>query len=139
MHKILTAAATLVAALAAGSGIALADHVNVAVEGVTAADGSVTFPSVRIDKDGFVVVHATKDGAPVLPGSVGHAPVKAGTTENVMVPVEGLEAGGTYMVMLHYDTDGNGTYGFGEASTAVDTPAVTPKNEPWMKTFKAGG
>ncbi|WP_181703161.1 DUF7282 domain-containing protein [Chthonobacter albigriseus] len=134
----LTAAAVVLAAATGFAGPALADHVNVSVDKVTAADGTVTFGSVKIDKDGFIVVHAVKDGAPVLPGNVGHAPVKAGTTENVAVPIEGLEAGGTYMVMLHYDTDGDGKYGFGEGMTDVDTPAVTPKNEPWMKEFKAG-
>jgi uncharacterized protein (DUF2141 family) len=117
---------------------ALADHVNVEVDGATLADGTLTFPSVLIDKDGFIVVHNVKDGAPVLPGHAGHTVVKSGTTENVAVKVNGLEPGADYVVMLHYDTNGDGTYGFGEGATDVDTPAMTPKNEPWMKASKAG-
>jgi uncharacterized protein (DUF2141 family) len=135
MRPTLTTAAVIGLMLTAASP-AFADHVNVTVDGVAAKDGSITFPSVKIDKDGFIVVHAVENGVPVLPGSVGHAMVKAGTTENVTVPIEGVAPGTDYMVMLHYDTDGDGRYGFGESSTSVDTPAVTPKNEPWMKSFK---
>lgn len=131
-------AATLATTTLGFVGAVQADHVNVAIDGVMAQSGKVTFQSVRIDKDGFVVVHAIKEGSPVLPGNVGHSMVMAGTTENVEVAVEGLEPGATYLVMLHYDTDADGKLGFGEGSTTVDTPAMTPKNEPWMKEFKAG-
>jgi uncharacterized protein (DUF2141 family) len=136
--RTLTLAAVATGLALGATAPALADHVAVTLEGVTAADGAVTFPSVRIDKDGFVVVHAAMDGKPVLPGAIGHAKVSAGTTEGVTVPVEGLESGATYVVMLHYDTDGDGTYDFGEGATDVDTPAVTPAGEPWMKTFTPG-
>ena len=131
-------AAVAVSSVLGFAGPALADHLNIPVEGISVDGSTVTFPSVLIDKDGFVVVHAMENGAPVLPGNVGHTAVKAGTTENVAVMVDGLEAGADYMVMLHYDTDGNGEYGFGEGSTDVDTPALKPDNTPYTKEVKAG-
>ncbi len=49
MRSTLTTAAVIGLSLAAASS-ALADHVNVTVDGVAAKDGSITFPSVKIDK-----------------------------------------------------------------------------------------
>jgi hypothetical protein len=76
----------LAAALGATfSGPALADHLNIKVEGLTVNGADVTFPSVLIDKDGFIVLHEVQNGDIVLPQSIGHAAVSAGTTENVTV------------------------------------------------------
>jgi hypothetical protein len=89
---------------------------------VTVEGADVTFPSVLIDKDGFVVLHQVKDGKIVLPQSIGHTAVSAGTTEDVKVTADmALEEGGEYHAMIHYDTNGNGEYEFGEGSTDIDT------------------
>jgi hypothetical protein len=125
---------------AALSGPALADHLNIAVEGVTVEGSDVTFPSVLIDKDGFVVLHQVENGEIVLPQSIGHAAVAAGTTENVKLTADtALEEGREYHAMIHYDTNGNGEYEFGEGSTDIDTPGMRPDGTAYGKMFSAGG
>jgi hypothetical protein len=122
------------------SGPALADHLNIAVEGVKVDGASVTFPSVLIDKDGFVVLHQVENGEIVLPAAIGHAAVPTGTTENVTVTADmPLEAGREYHAMIHYDTNGNGEYEFGEGSTDVDTPGMRPDGTAYGQMFTAGG
>ncbi len=121
------------------SGPAFADHLDIVVEGVKQDGATFMFPSVRIDQDGFLVVHAMEGGQPTLPGSVGHIMVEAGTTENVSVTLDPApEPGAEYMVMLHYDTNANGQYEFGEGMTDVDTPGVKPDGEAWSKAFRTG-
>lgn len=46
-----TALATAAASVVLG-GIAYADHLNIDVDGATIEDGSIVFPSVKIDQDG---------------------------------------------------------------------------------------
>lgn len=118
-------------------GAALADHLNITTEGARIEGGSVVFPAVKIDMDGYVVVHQVIDGAPVLPGSMGHAMVMAGDSTDVMVPVEGLTAG-SYMAMIHYETNGNGTYDFGDGMTDVDTPGMRPDGTAYGVDFVLG-
>lgn len=118
-------------------GAALADHLNITTEGARIEGGSVVFPAVKIDMDGYVVVHQVRDGAPVLPGSMGHAMVMAGDSTDVMVPVEGLTAG-SYMAMIHYETNGNGTYDFGDSMTDVDTPGMRPDGTAYGVPFVLG-
>lgn len=121
MNKLLlTTAATL---LALGS-TALADNMidttDVKVEGDT-----VTFAKVSSDNGGYLVLHAVEDGAPVVPGSIGHVAIPAGESTDVAVTADmELAADGEYMAMLHDETNGNDTYDFGEGSTDVDTPTM---------------
>jgi hypothetical protein len=131
---------TLIAALAVAclpGGAALADHLNIATEGAEIGTGSVVFPMVKIDMNGYVVVHAVRDGAPVIPASLGHAAVPAGESMDVEVPIEGL-APGSYIAMIHYETNGNGTYDFGEGMTDVDTPGMRPDGTPYAVPFEVG-
>lgn len=93
--------------------------------GTTSEGNTITVPSVTLPQSGFVVVHAMLDGQPVVPASIGHTAVEAGTTENVSVDLSyAPESGESYMVMLHADTNNNGEYEFGEGSTDVDTPVM---------------
>jgi hypothetical protein len=93
---------------------------DVVVEGNT-----VTFPVVDARHDGYVVIHAVKDGMPVTPGSLGHAAIDAGRNENVMVTIAmPFVRGESYVAMLHEETNDNDTYDFGEANTDVDTPVM---------------
>jgi hypothetical protein len=117
---------------------AYAKHLNIAVDGAKVMGDAIIFPSVLIDKDGYVVIHEVKDGTAVIPGSIGHVAVKAGTTENVSVPVVGAKSGTEYMAMIHYETNGNGTYDFGDGMTDVDTPGLKPDNTPYALQFKPG-
>ncbi|WP_456299650.1 DUF7282 domain-containing protein [Pelagibacterium flavum] len=73
-----------IVALALGSsaliaGPALADHLNIATDGIQVDGDTLTIPSVLIDEPGFVVIHEVLDGQPVVPASIGHAYVEGGT------------------------------------------------------------
>lgn len=117
---------------------ALADHLNIAIDDVAVDGATVTIPSVLIDKPGFVVLHAVLDGNPVVPASIGHAYVEAGETMNVEITADyALAEGEDYIAMLHYDTDEDGEYSFGEGMTDVDTPALNAEDAPYVKMFTA--
>jgi len=128
------------AGLAAFSGPALADHLNIQTDGVMIDGNTVTFPQVKIDGPGFLVIHATNaDGTPVVPGSIGHVALEAGISENVSVTLdEAPMDGATYIAMLHMDTGVMGEYEFGEGSTDVDPPALTADGAPYVQAFDAG-
>ncbi len=128
-----------VAAAGLVAGPALADHLNITTDGIMVDGDMVTIPSVLIDEPGFVVIHEVLDGAPVVPASIGHAYVEAGTTENLEIMTDyPLEDGADYIAMLHYDTDGDGEYSFGEGMTDVDTPALNAEEKPYVQMFVAG-
>ena len=123
----------------ASAGAALADHLNIDAKGATIQGETVVFPSVRIDKAGYVVVRAMKDGAPLIPASMGHAAVPAGTTQNVVVVLDGGVLPGTeYVAMVHYETNGNDTYDHAAGMTDVDTPGMKPDNTAYSQTFTTG-
>ncbi len=128
-------AAVAVTALSANP--ALAGHLNIDAENAEVNGTKITFPAVKIDKPGFVVIHAIKNGQPVIPSSIGHTMVEAGDSTDVVVEVDSTDTEG-YLAMLHYDTDGDGVYSFGESRTDVDGPALTAKKEPYVKPVKAG-
>lgn len=137
MNLIKIALATTIAAIPA---VAHADHLNIDVEGATIEGNSVVFPAVKIDKDGYVVIHAVENGEPIIPASVGHTAVPAGDSENVSVEIEGGAMEGTdYVAMIHYETNDNDTYDFAEGMTDVDTPGMRPDNSPYALPFKVGG
>ncbi|WP_421929102.1 DUF7282 domain-containing protein [Neoaquamicrobium sediminum] len=138
MFRIPTIAAAVAIAVSSTS-VALADHLNIDVDGAKIENGAIVFPSVLIDKDGYVVIHAVQNGEAVIPASIGHTAVMAGTTENVSVEVEGGAMDGTdYVAMIHYETNGNGTYDFGEGSTDIDTPGMRPDNTAYALPFSVG-
>lgn len=118
---------------------AFADHLNIEADGIMVDGSTVTVPSILIDKPGFVVIHEVLDGAPVVPASIGHVYIEAGTTENVAVTTDyPLKDGADYIAMLHYDTNGDGEYSFGEGMTDVDTPALNAEEQPYVQSFVAG-
>lgn len=122
------------------SGVSYADHLNIDVDGATIEDGAVVFPSVKIDQDGYVVIHAVENGEPVIPASIGHTAVPAGDSENVSVEIEGGAMEGTdYVAMIHYETNDNDTYDFADGMTDVDTPGMRPDNTPYALPFSVGG
>lgn len=130
----------LVTAIAAVPAVAHADHLNIDVEGATIEGNSVVFPAVKIDKDGYVVIHAVESGEAIIPASIGHTAVPAGDSENVSVEIEGGAMEGTdYVAMIHYETNDNDTYDFAEGMTDVDTPGMRPDNTAYALPFKVGG
>ncbi len=92
----------------------------------TIEDGTVTVDEVLIDAAGWLVIHASVDGAP---GQViGWAPLNGGYNADVVVTIDDLstvENADTDQVfpMLHYDTGEAGVYEFGQVEGA-DSPVV---------------
>ncbi len=116
--------------IVASSGIAFADaHAENALD--TAAQPlshSVVVSSVTAAQDGWVVIHEIVDGAPVVPTSIGHTYIKAGTTTDVYVPLTEGYDGDTVIAMLHSDDGALGVYEFGAASTEFDAPVAVDGN-----------
>lgn len=135
-----TIAAISVAATAAfTAGPVLADHLNIDIEGLWNRGAAVIVSSVLIDKPGFIVIHEVVDGNVIVPASIGHTYLQAGTTINVDITADyGLVEGEDFILMLHYDTNGDGVYSFGEGNTDVDTPALNAEGAPYVKPFNGG-
>ena len=91
-----------------------------------AATTSITVANVSMTADGFVVVHASNpDGSIIVPDSIGHVAVAAGSHENVVVPLEfPVSAGDVVHVMLHSDDGEIGVYEFKTGATENDLPVV---------------
>jgi hypothetical protein len=71
--------------------------------------GSFTIPSVLSSADGWIVIHSTAAGGPVI----GHAPVKAGLNLNVKVKIDDpTTITDQVSAMLHIDAGKIGTYEF---------------------------
>ena len=128
MLKIFTGAAALTA-LMAGGAMAQDDTMIMADDTMQMSmmDGqtNVTFPRIATRQDGYIVLHAVDDGAPVVPESLAHTMVMAGENADVTVTIPAALAAGTELVaMLHVESNGNGVYDFGPGMTDVDTPVM---------------
>ncbi len=128
----LALAGSLLAATAA-----TADHLALQINGGSYSRNTITFPSVMMDKPGYLVVHETRNGAPVVPASAGHVWLPAGTSTNVKVKVQGrVTKDADYVAMLHYETNGNRSYEFRDGMTDVDGPATGADGAPYVKPFR---
>ncbi len=109
------------------AGMAAADEI---MAGPQPGGNSVTVDEVTISKDGWLVVHAIKDGKPVVPASIGRVPLKAGTTKNVTVPLDVMvKPGDKVLTMLHVDAGKAGVFEFPGADAPVKQggkPVVKP-------------
>jgi len=118
------------ALIVASSGMAFsAAHAENALD--TAAQPlshSVVVKSVTAAQDGWVVIHKVMDGKPVVPTSIGHTYVKAGTTTDVYVPLTDSYDGDTVIAMLHSDDGEPGVYQFGADGTDFDKPVAVDGN-----------
>ncbi|MDX2163599.1 MAG: hypothetical protein SF162_19950 [bacterium] len=95
---------------------------SITVSTQTVVDGTVTIPSLVIDQAGWLVIHASADGAP---GPViGQTFIPAGYSEAVVVAIDAASAGSQVFPMLHYDTGEAGVYEFG-AVEGADAPVVS--------------
>jgi hypothetical protein len=103
----------------AGNGIA--NYIE--LEGVKRDGATFTFRRVRIDRQGWLVMHPFEDGAPVPTVYVGAAPLSAGDHENVEITIdETTESGVMFVVMLHYDMNEDGVFDFNDGVTVPDAP-----------------
>lgn len=121
---------TAAAALTLTAGFAFADgHVMDGLKTAPQKLGhAIVVESVTAGQDGWVVIHALKDGKPVVPTSIGHTYVKAGTTENVHVALTEAVEGDKVIAMLHSDDGELGVYQFGADSTEFDKPVAFDGN-----------
>ncbi|MAU09557.1 MAG: hypothetical protein CL607_07040 [Anaerolineaceae bacterium] len=87
--------------------------------------------AATVAEDGFVVIHA--GDAESFGAVVGFAPISAGTTTSIDVPVEGLDTDYIWP-MLHTDTGEMGTYEFGTVEGA-DGPIAIDGNVATMARF----
>lgn len=96
---------------------------SVTVSDQISLNGMVVVDSVTIDAPGFIAIHADEGG---MPGHVvGIAPVPAGTSQSVVVMVDGAMATPTLYAELHVDDNTVGVFEFGHVPGA-DAPASDP-------------
>jgi len=94
----------------------------VAVSDQMPNDGEVVIEQVKASENGWLVVHASQNGAP---GTVlGQAPVQVGENLNVVVMLDtmasnAVSSGDTLWAMLHVDRGTEGTYEFPGADVPV--------------------
>ena len=115
------------AVVALGTGLAQAQDsmMSIGADHVGIKGSDVMFPDVKAGADGYLVIHAVKDGKVIVPASIGHTSVKKGDNQNVTITTDyPLAKGEDYVAMLHDETNGNSTYDFGAGSTDVDTPSM---------------
>jgi hypothetical protein len=90
------------------------------------AAATVIVDEATLSEPGFVVVHATDaEGKPLVPGSIGAAPIAGGQGRNIAVPLtQQVGPGDLLIAMLHFDSGQPGIYEFGPASIAEDKPVM---------------
>jgi hypothetical protein len=83
------------------------------VEDVSRDQATLTFSEVRIDGNGWLVLHPFKDGNPVGEIYVGHSYIEDGDNQNVEVTLDAEPASGDmFVVMLHRDSNENQEFDF---------------------------
>ena len=83
------------------------------VEGVSRDHATLTFSEVRIDGNGWLVLHPFKDGKPVGELYVGHSYIEDGDNRNVEITLDAEPAAGDmFIVMLHRDVNENQEFDF---------------------------
>jgi hypothetical protein len=142
MIRVFAAAAVTSAALFAGTGLAViqesaaesaealpqitlgnGENNAIMLEAATRSGATFTVPTVRIARNGFLVMHPFRDGTPVAIEYVGAVPVPEGISHNVRITVDDVpEAGEMFIVMLHYDMNDDGAFDFNDGITVPDAP-----------------
>jgi len=98
------------------------DHVRGMTQ-VVGSDNTVTVPYVLAKQDGWMVIHSTATGAPVI----GHTAVKAGLNQNVQVKIDDpTTITPEVIAMLHIDAGTKGTYEF----PGPDAPVMDASGKP---------
>ncbi len=81
-------------------------------------EDKVIIDYLYLDKPGYVVIHSDNDGQP---GEViGHSDLISGEANYIQILIDETKAGTKIFVMLHYDDNGDGIYGFPDE----DKPAL---------------
>lgn len=129
MQRRLTALLLLACFLLAVPAFAQSGTPSVSVSNQLSLNGTVTVDRVFSEGPGFVVIHIDVDGAPNR--VAGFAPVEAGWTYNLEIPIDATIATPVLYAMLHLDDAEVGVYEFGtvegaDAPVSVDGAVVTP-------------
>lgn len=91
---------------------------------------SILVASVTSDAPGWVVIHNNLNGAPG--GIIGFAPVSAGTSTNVSVPIDPKLATTALFAELHMDLGKQGSFEY----PGPDVPVIGPNGMPVMAAFR---
>jgi hypothetical protein len=111
-------AGALAMALLPSSGATRAATDAVTVMNQSASGNRVVISKVEASKAGWMVIHATSEGAP----GIGMAYVPAGMTENVVVSLDASMVTPELIAMLHVDDGTAGKYEF-DGKSGLDAPA----------------
>ncbi len=85
----------------------------IVTEGATRDGATFSFREVRIDGNGWLVMHPFKDGKPVGRVYVGATYVEDGENRDVAITVDSVpEPGEMFIVMLHRDVNENQVFDF---------------------------
>jgi hypothetical protein len=85
----------------------------IVTEGATRDGATFSFREVRIDGNGWLVMHPFKDGKPVGNVYVGATYLEEGENRDVAVTVDSVpEPGEMFIVMLHRDVNENQVFDF---------------------------
>lgn len=102
------AQATPATAAAAGPSMGNGENNWIVVDGVTRERNVLKFKEVRIDGNGWLVMHPFEDGKPNGDKYVASTYVESGTTQDVDIEVlKGVATGEMFIVMLHRDLNEN--------------------------------
>lgn len=106
----------------------------------TITQNRIIIESATFEKDGWIVVHADNNGAPVVPGIISEPVlVKAGTNTNIMVPLTSganmLDGATQVWIMLHTDDGASGSYDF-DGVNGLDSPLTNLAGEVIIKPIK---
>ncbi len=94
------------------------------VESQPVRDGQLKIDLAYMPEDGFVAIHQVQGGK-LIPDALGYAPVKAGESTGIEIPLDKEVAADTEVVaMLHRDTGKMGTYEFGARTMEEDRPEL---------------
>ena len=106
---LLTSCTSLLIALGTGNG----DANWILTEGATRDGATLTFEEVRIDGNGWLVMHPYEDGKPNGDIYVGATYITSGDNQNVEITVDPEPAtGDMFIVMLHRDVNENQEFDF---------------------------
>ncbi len=85
----------------------------IVTDGATRDEATFTFREVRIDGNGWLVMHPFKDGKPVGDIYVGATYVASGENRDVAITVDPVPStGDMFIVMLHRDVNENQEFDF---------------------------
>ena len=105
--------------------------------GPQAAGGSITVSEVAMPSNGWLVVHAVRDGKMDVSGSIGHTYVPAGPSSDVAVSLtEAVAPGDSVVAMLHLDTGNAKVYEFANGSTEPQDMPVFIDGKPVMASIQ---